>query len=211
MTSPVLACEWNPGLDNADRTLEEVLRTMPKDPPESVPWYVKLLENPASPVALAGAVSLFAHDCIHVLLGRGLHSQDEAFVIGFTMGASGRLTPWQEVVFRWCTKHLYRGVYRFSPQDQAVFDLAVSAGRWAGAVPLHEVDFQPRLAQPLGVLRRELRIPIHTLYQLYETERVIWPGSPASLRLPRGPSLQPPRGGLQRPPHDAGNAPSTAG
>ena len=37
---------WCPGLDNGRRTLAEVFTTMPGDPASSVPWYVRLLENP---------------------------------------------------------------------------------------------------------------------------------------------------------------------
>jgi hypothetical protein len=185
MTSTLLTPAWHPGLMNDDRSLDEVLATMPRDPSSAVPWYVRMLENPKSPVALAGAIDLFGHDCIHVLLGRGTFQQDEAFVIGFTMGASGKLTSWQQALFRWCTVRLYRGEFRFSRQDQAVFDLGVSVGRWSGAKPLHNVDFQSLLPKRLGEVRRALGIRLDALYQAYETERSLWPDSPASQRLPR--------------------------
>jgi hypothetical protein len=35
---------------------------------------------------------LEGHDCMHVILGRGLLNQDEAFVIGFTMGSARKIT-----------------------------------------------------------------------------------------------------------------------
>lgn len=175
---------WQPGLDNADATLGDVLASMPKDPPDAIPWSVKILENPRSPLALAGAIDLFGHDCIHVLLGRGIESQDEAFVIGFTMGASKRLRTWQELIFRWCSAHLYRGVYRFSALDHAVYDLGVAAGRWMNGKPLHEIDWGARLHRQLGDLRRELGLRLEVLHGFYELERSLFPDTAASRGLP---------------------------
>src|SRR6056297_825277 len=80
--------EWNPGLDTDDMTLRAVLDTLPAAAAEDVPEIIRKYENPESPDALPGAIALARHDCIHVLLGRGLHVQDEAFVIGATMGAA---------------------------------------------------------------------------------------------------------------------------
>ena len=56
---------------------------------EDISWLVWLIENPKSPFHLHGAVTLRDHDHIHVLLGRGQANDDEAFVIGFTMGNDG--------------------------------------------------------------------------------------------------------------------------
>jgi hypothetical protein len=185
MNPPAFTPEWQPGLSNDDSSLGDVLRTMPGDPPSAVPWYVRMLENPNSPMALAGAVDLFAHDCIHVLLGRGTDQQDEAFVIGFTMGASKKLSTWQQVLYRWCASSLYGGPYRFSVEDQAVFDLAVSVGRWCGCRPLHRVDYRPLLPAPLGQVRRQVGLEVDLLIQAYECEYRLWPNRPASQRLPR--------------------------
>ena len=55
---------------------------------ENIPLIIKLVENPNYNTSklFGGAVDLFTHDCVHVLLGRGLLVKDEAFVIGYTMG-----------------------------------------------------------------------------------------------------------------------------
>ena len=59
---------------------------------EDVPLIIKLVENPKYDIGLfAGNVSLYNHDCIHLLLGRGLRVKDEAFVIGFTMGSTKKM------------------------------------------------------------------------------------------------------------------------
>ncbi|SVD61438.1 uncharacterized protein METZ01_LOCUS414292, partial [marine metagenome] len=51
-------------------------------------WLVWLLENPNSPISLTGAIDLYNHDIIHILLDRKMEVRDEASVIGFTMGNS---------------------------------------------------------------------------------------------------------------------------
>ena len=175
--------DWCPRLDNGEETLRQVLAGMPADPPQAIPWYVKLLENPRSPIALPGAIDLFGHDCIHVLLGRGLQSADEALVIGFTMGTSGQLARWQEHLFRWCSAHFYRGRFRFSVRDRAIFDLGVWMGRQSGARPLHTVDFDGVLARPLSEVRRNLGIRPEFLSQGYALEQQL---SPENSALPGG-------------------------
>jgi hypothetical protein len=174
---------WNPGLENGRRLLGEVYETLPGNPASSVPWWVRLLENPTSPVALPGAVDLFGHDCTHILLGRGLLPQDEAFVLGFTMGASGACARWQQTLFRFSARYLYCGVYRFSDIDAGVFDMAVEVGRRAGTAPVHQVDFRGLLARPVGEIRQMLGIKRDVLGSAYAVERARWPHTDASARL----------------------------
>ena len=71
MQTQTSSSNWNPGLKNDAVRLGDVYDGMPKDPASAVPWYVRMLENPASPLALPGAIDLFGHDCLHALLGRG--------------------------------------------------------------------------------------------------------------------------------------------
>ena len=68
---------------------------------EDVPLVIKLTENPKyiSSKLFTGAVDLFSHDCIHVLLGRGLLTKDEAFVIGYTMGSAKKMRRWRRNLF----------------------------------------------------------------------------------------------------------------
>lgn len=55
---------------------------------------VWMVENPESPFALAGAIDLYDHDCVHCVLDRGLLLPDEAFVIGYTMGNDSTFSKW---------------------------------------------------------------------------------------------------------------------
>jgi hypothetical protein len=178
--------EWQPGLDNPERSLLSVYQTLPGDTASSVPWFVRLLENPSSPLCLGGAVDLFGHDCIHILLGRGLHQQDEAFVLGFTMGNAADCPEWQALLFRWCAEHLYRGAYQFAAVDGQVFRFALEAARRSPSAALNTVDYRAWLDRPLGELRAALGIDPAALRRLYALEAAHWPGTVASSRLPRG-------------------------
>lgn len=190
MTTSGSLAEWNPGLDDAV-TLRAAYDAMPGDDASAIPWYVRLLENPASPVALPGAIDLFGHDCVHILLGRGTLPPDEAFVLGVTMGAAGRLRPWQQRVYAGCARRLYRGVFRFSRTDRLVFDVAVEFARHSGIRPLHRAPWRSLLDRPLGDIRSRLGVDTRQLTAVYESERTLWPRSPAAQRLPRrGPAAR---------------------
>ena len=181
-----LACRqqtWTPGLDDGERTLGSVYESMPANPASDVPWYVRLLENPSSPLALPGAIDLFGHDCIHILLGRGLLAQDEAFVLGFTMGASGRCSAWQAALFRFCSRHVYQGAFRFSEVDRQVFSLALEGALEAQVEPLEHVDFRAWLGRPVRELRAALGVRPKGLSALYAREIRCFPHTAASRRL----------------------------
>ncbi|WP_406504782.1 hypothetical protein [Streptomyces sp. NBC_00212] len=183
MTTPGSLAAWTPGLDDAT-TLRAAYEAMPGDDASAIPWYVRLLENPASPLALPGAIDLFGHDCVHIVLGRGTLSQDEAFVLGVTMGASGRLRMWQRQLYRLCARRLYRSVFRFSRVDCLVFDLGVEFAGEAGIARLHQVPWRSLLDRPLGEIRQSLGIDPGRLATVYASERALWPASAAAQRLP---------------------------
>lgn len=173
---------WNPGLDNDHLTLGEVLETLPAANPDDIPWIIKVLENPSSAVALPGAITLARHDAIHVLIGRGLLAQDEAFVIGFTMGASS-CRGWQKALFRLVARTLYPGPYRFSRDDLKAFDLAFDLARSSAAENLEFFPFERFGDLTISEMRKRLGIDRLKLYATYRHEQIIVPGSKSSLRL----------------------------
>ncbi|MER7844816.1 hypothetical protein ABTZ03_12850 [Kitasatospora sp. NPDC096077] len=175
--------EWNPGLDDTI-TLRAAHQAMPGDDASAIPWYVRLLENPASPVALPGAVDLYGHDSIHILLGRGTLPPDEAFVIGVTMGASGTLRGWQEDLYTLAAQHCYRGGFRFSRTDIQVFRAAVRFARATRIRPLHVLPWRDLADRRLGELRALAGVTASALLAAYERERVRCPTSRAAQRLP---------------------------
>jgi hypothetical protein len=111
--------------------------------------------------------------------------QDEAFVLGFTMGTACGLRPWKVDLLRLCAERLYRAPYRFTRLDGEVFAFGVAAGHLSGTRPLAEFDFRACFAWPVGDVRRELGIDPEALLGFYEIERARWPETLASARLPR--------------------------
>jgi hypothetical protein len=176
--------EWFPGLDNDDMTMREVLATLPAAPPGAIPWIVRLFENPTGWLRLHGAVDLAHHDMIHVLLGRGLLGQDEAFVIGFTMGSTKAVSWPEERWFKFAASHLYPEPYRMPQKILAAYDLGLEAGREMGVRNVHLALRDDMLDRPLGETRRALAIDTRRLRQFFARERAALPGTASSLRLP---------------------------
>ncbi|MEM9531911.1 MAG: hypothetical protein AAGA23_13445 [Pseudomonadota bacterium] len=175
--------DWNPGLDNDDRDLGDCLDSLPGATASAIPLLVRLFENPASPLALPGAITLERHDALHVLLGRGLMAQDEAFVIGFTMGSDTRVRPRHHRLFRWLATRLYRKPYRLKPHHLLAFDLGFGFGQEQHCRNFHDFPFEERKDATLGELRAELGLNIHRLHALFNHEKVLIPASEASKRL----------------------------
>ncbi len=147
---------WNPGVNHGERTFREVLATLPATPPEGIPRIIRFFENPSSRWASPGAITLARHDHVHVLLGRGLKSEDEGFVIGYTSGSATTvenrqtkllrlltrlvapladrksrdrlIRDWQYAVFILATTRLYRHPYRFGHDDVVAFKLGFGFG-----------------------------------------------------------------------------------
>lgn len=174
---------WNPGLANDHLALGQVYRTLPGNAAGDIDPLVRLFENPASPLAFRGAITLERHDCVHVLLGRGLLGQDEAFVLGFTMGAEKRVPPWQVQAFRTVARRLYTGANQFREADLRVFDLGRAAAQAMGAKPLSSFPFERHMDRPIGALRRLLGIDTAMLRTLYRAEAVLAPGTAESVRI----------------------------
>jgi len=123
---------WHPKLSSSRRKLKSVLKEMDlfKLRQENIPLIIKLVENPNYKTSglFGGAVNLFNHDCIHVLLGRGLLVKDEAFVIGYTMGSTKNMKRWKRNLFMFMSKYFYPKGYKFGEEERLVFNMGVMAG-----------------------------------------------------------------------------------
>tara|TARA_Y100000593_G_scaffold94766_1_gene195833 strand:- start:1762 stop:2346 length:585 start_codon:yes stop_codon:yes gene_type:complete len=151
--------------------------------PEDVPLIIKLVENPKYDIGLfAGSVSLGLHDCVHLLLGRGLMPKDEAFVIGYTMGSTKKMRRWRRNLFMFCAKYLYPEGYKFGEEERFVFNLAVKAGSLC-ETDLSTVDFSLLKGKKISQIRTRLKIDINLLKSSYEVEKKCFPNSPESQRL----------------------------
>ena len=104
-------------------------------------WLVWLLENPNSPVSLTGAIDLYNHDIIHILLDRGMEVKDEAMVIGFTMGNSTATSSWVRWLFEFCAKYIYPEGYRFDEHDLLEYERGFAYGYTRPRRNIHQARF----------------------------------------------------------------------
>ena len=124
--------------------------------PSSIHWFVWLIENPKSPISLTGAIDLYNHDIIHILLGRGMDVKDEALVIGFTMGNSEYTNSLVKWLFLLCARCLYPKGYRFSRVEIAEFNRGYSYGLTRRKRNIHLEHFDIR--EDVSDIRRRFGI-----------------------------------------------------
>lgn len=129
--------------NNKSITLKEARQNLPKGcRPEDIPWIVRLLENPRSVLALPGKITLYNHDCLHILLNKKFNLKDEAFVIGFTMGNDLKTNWFHLLIFKFFSRFIYPKGYRFNVAHLKEFDLGVSYGRKISNKNINQIDFQ---------------------------------------------------------------------
>ena len=183
---PISWEDWTPGLNNGHLTLREVWETLPGATADEISWHVRMFENPASPISFTGAIELNPHDCIHILLGRGLLNQDEAFVIGYTMGTNKSIPKWQVWAFKKIAQYFYPKPYKFSKSDALAFKLGVGRGLKCNVkniqeLPLFSTEY---LDRKISDIRKELGINVSDLRSWYRKEQILIPNTKESLRLP---------------------------
>jgi len=167
-----MAEEWSSPLSCERRKLKNILKEM--EPfallPEDVPFIIKLVENPKYDIGLfGGTTTLGAHDCLHILLGRGLLLKDEAFVIGYTMGSSKKMKRWRRNLFMFICKYFYPEGYKFGEEERFVFNVGIMAGSRC-PTDLSRVGFDKYLDKQVGSIRRELGIDVDFLKTCYSLE-----------------------------------------
>jgi len=179
--------EWYPGLNNSELTLGDVLKTLPGVSETDLPEVLYEFEDPNSPKALVGAVQLDRHDVIHVLLGRGLLDQDEAFVLGFTMGTCQGGAPSEQISKMIEALTLkYPEPYRIPGQKSLAFKLGVKCAESMPDcknifdIPLEQNSFRK---MKIGELRKKLGIDLEILKSSYREEASQIPNTIESARL----------------------------
>lgn len=178
---------WYPGLDNEDATMGDILQSLPGVGDAALPREVRWFEDPASSIALPGAVSLEWHDAIHILLGRGLLDQDEAFVVGFTMGNSSSFCNEDAVTLRNAFAHAYPEPYRVHGMKLSAFDIGIEAGRAIGKPDLADQEGKLSNNATLRRWREHLGIPKELLRPFFVRESLMIPRTLETARLPVSP------------------------
>ena len=164
---------WHIPLGRSYYTIQQALNTMNsfKLDQSDVPFIIRLFENPKYNL-LPGAVTLDNHDIIHVLLSRGLLVKDEAFVIGFTMGSTNRLTRLNKAIFKAVTRFLYPPEYKFYKDEIDIFESGVRCAKQMGSPDLSKLDLTCYLNYTIERARKELNIDIKILQKAYAYEKV---------------------------------------
>jgi len=175
--------EWFPGLDNDDLTLRELYSRLPGFSADQVHPMVRLFENPSSPIAFKGAITLERHDLLHCLLGRGLLDQDEAFLLGYTMGTSKTIGKIERWAFKQVLQH-YPEPYRIMGLELKAYDLGIEAGNLCDTDAIYDHPLENYYDRSIAEVRLQLGIDKKTLREFYAREQKEIPGTPASLRLP---------------------------
>ena len=154
---------------------------------EEIPYIIQIVENPKFDLPggdiFHGKTGLETHDYLHIILGRGILAKDEAFVIGFTMGSSNRVTSTEENLYSFFARYLYPKAYRFTDEDLRVFKDAVKLGFISDCQSLSKVDYSRYFEQPLGEIREDLGIETNLLHAYYTIEKRRHPESKESQRL----------------------------
>ena len=128
----------------------------------SIPLIIQLFENPKYDFLrfgrLPGSIDLFGHDILHILLSQNMAMKGEAYVIGYTMGSTKKITHFDIVIFKLISQFLYPRNYRFNAQALEVFIKGIEEGFNAKANNLNKVNFNSLLHKPLSEVRNILCI-----------------------------------------------------
>ena len=152
-------------------TLKQGLQSICVNKQSDIPFIVWLLENPNSLVALPGKISLYNHDCLHVLLERGLSLEDEAFVIGFTMGNDIKNNSCYLEIYKFCAQFLYPQKYQFKSHDFKFFNLGFSYGMNLEIKNLNQIDFRNYQDKTIAEVRKLLGIKLEDLRLMRKLEK----------------------------------------
>lgn len=181
--------DWIIPISEESLTLRQTLESSShlKADQDDIPLIIQLVENPRFDIPginpFNGAVDLHTHDCIHAILGRGMLPKDEAFVIGFTMGSTNRVTATEERLFTLASKYLYPGPYKFSDQEIQVFKDAVRLGFISDCAPLSEINYDHYMDLSVKEIREIIGVEADLLRAYYRIEKKRYPEDKASSRL----------------------------
>ena len=180
---------WHLALDDDQMTLSDAFASIQSIAltQEDIPLIVQLVENPKWDLPgidlFKGATNLHNHDYIHCLLARGVLPKDEAFVLGFTMGSTNRVSAAEERLYTFFTRHLYPKVYQMSLEDVQVYKDAVRLGYISDCTPLDQVCFEDYNHLTLAEARAAIGIEKSLLAAYYAIEKNRYPQSRESQRL----------------------------
>ncbi|NEP79289.1 MAG: hypothetical protein F6K17_06265 [Okeania sp. SIO3C4] len=148
--------------------MAEALSNFSLNKQSEIPWLVRLLENPKSPLALPGNIDLFGHDCLHLLLAQGTSGADE-----FTMGNDLKTNGLHILIFKVFTQFFYPVKYRFTSYQLQIFDRGLILGRQLRTRNIHQFDFKLVLDKTIAEMRSQFGIDLKQLEEfIYSIEPI---------------------------------------
>ena len=189
MNDPASYKDWHVPISRDEITLRAARESLSAlgAQQEDIPLMVQLVENPRFDIPgfdiFHGAVDIRTHDYIHIVLGRGLLPKDEAFVIGFTMGSTNKVTTLEENLYALASKYLYPKVYQFDDTAIHIFKDAVKLGFISDCQPLDQIDYDKYLDWKLRDVRQYIGLEGDLILAYYRIEKGRHPDSRASRRL----------------------------
>lgn len=155
-----------PSNQEVELTLHEAYSAFAGDPQHSIPLPVWFLENPDSPLSFPGQIYLREHDYLHILLDRGVTPEDEAFVVGFTMGNDPKTTEQHVAAFKFAARFIYPKLYRFTTAHLMIFDWGFRFGSRTTVKNLNVLDYTPFFEMKLTQFREQIGIDIKGIQYL---------------------------------------------
>ncbi|WP_404784850.1 hypothetical protein [Altericista sp. CCNU0014] len=174
LSQPIDFSRITPEQDIGKLNLREACQRFAIDKQGDIPLWVWLLENPDSPIALPGSIDLHGHDCIHLLLNRGVTAYDEAFVIGFTMGNADKVEPRHISIIKVFSRFVYPKLFRFNPLHLHVFDCGVKYGQRVKYRNIHKEVFDRYEDWTIEEMRQKFGISLRDLHITWMAEQILF-------------------------------------
>lgn len=130
-----------------------------------------------------GDVDQHKHNCIHVVLGRGLLKMDQAFTFGFTLGSAKKGIMTEQTMNAFISRHLHASLAGLNEEELAVFKEAVKLASISSCVALDRFNFADWLDLPIRVLRDAIGLEHDLIAAYYAVEQRRYPQNKASQRL----------------------------
>jgi len=177
--------DWHIPYQQDELSLQAALQTLNalRAGPHEQPLMLAWLAQGNEPGLFQNAIDVPRHDCIQIILGRGLSATDEAFGTGFTLGSTAKSTMTEQGLHAWISRHLQSMLASLGECEQAVFREGAKLAFISACVALDRFDFTEWMDQPLCVVRDAIGLEQELLMAYYAVEQRRYPQNNASLRL----------------------------
>ena len=153
------------------------------------PLAIELVENPKysifkrNIIFIPGAVSSWLHDAIHLALGRGFLPQDEAFVIGYTMGSTKQYGHLAKILYKLASTKIYPKKYRFTEREINILNYAANVGKELSPVNVADLKYSDIQDWSIKDLRDHIVGDWEALLASYRLEFMLYGDNKAIRRI----------------------------